>query len=88
MFGSRIMQKCQFDRFSLQINFKEHVVVITEFPDWVQVKQIYYTTCRNISSTRDALPTISNQISRVSSFVRQKEGINVIITISVLLYLS
>ena len=29
---------CQFDRFSLEINFKEHIVVIMEFPDWVQVK--------------------------------------------------
>ena len=27
----------QFDQFSLQINFKEHIVVIMEFPDWVQV---------------------------------------------------
>ena len=29
----------QFDRFSLEINFKEHVVVIMEFPDWVQFKK-------------------------------------------------
>ena len=34
---------CQFDRFSLEINFEEHVFVIMEFPDWVQVKKIYHS---------------------------------------------
>ena len=27
-----------FDRFSLKLISKEHVVVIMEFPDWVEVK--------------------------------------------------
>ena len=32
-------QICQFDRFSLEINFKRaRIVVIMEFPDWIQVK--------------------------------------------------
>ena len=35
---SRDGEICQFDSFSLEINSKEHVVVIMEFPDWVQVK--------------------------------------------------
>ena len=30
---------CQFSLFSSEINFKKHVVVIMEFPDWVQVKK-------------------------------------------------
>ena len=30
---------CQLDRFSLEINLKEHVVAIMEFPNWVQVKK-------------------------------------------------
>ena len=30
---------CQFDRLSLEINSKEHVVVIMEFSDWVQVEK-------------------------------------------------
>ena len=34
--GSRHDEICQFDRFSLEINFKEHIVVIMEFPDWIQ----------------------------------------------------
>ena len=29
---------CQFDRFSLEINFKEHVGVIMKFPDWFKLK--------------------------------------------------
>ena len=33
---------CQFDRFSLATNLKEHVVVIKELPDWVQVKNTLY----------------------------------------------
>ena len=28
-------------RFPLEINFKEHLVVIMKFPDWVQVKKRY-----------------------------------------------
>ena len=35
---SRRAEICQFDRFPLEINSKEHVVVIMEFPEWVQVK--------------------------------------------------
>ena len=34
---------CQFDRLSLEVNFKEHVVVIMEFPDSAQVKKINVT---------------------------------------------
>ena len=34
----------QFDRFSFKLISKEHVVVIMEFSDWVQVKmKILYT---------------------------------------------
>ena len=32
-------EMCQFDRLSLEIISKEHVVVIMEFSDWVQVKK-------------------------------------------------
>ena len=35
---SRHAEICRFDRFSLEINSKELIVVIIEFPDWVQVK--------------------------------------------------
>ena len=35
---SRHPEIYQFDRFSLEITFKEYIVVITDFPDWVQVK--------------------------------------------------
>ena len=40
----------QFDRFSLEISFKEHVVVIMEFPDWVQVEK--YTMVFESSKTQ------------------------------------
>ena len=32
---------CQFDRLSLEINFKkEHAVVVTEFPDWFKFNKM------------------------------------------------
>ena len=34
---SRHAEICQFDRFSLEINFRKRIVVIMEFPDWLQV---------------------------------------------------
>ena len=40
---SRHAQICQFDRFLQKLISKEHVVVIMEFPDWIQVKKIYYS---------------------------------------------
>ena len=36
---SRPAEIFQFDRFSSEIISKEHVVVIMEFPDWVQFKK-------------------------------------------------
>ena len=35
---SRHAEISQFDRFSLEIISKEHVVVIKEFPDWFKLK--------------------------------------------------
>ena len=50
---SRHAEICQFDRFSLEINFKEHVVVIMEFPDWVQVKmKLLYTFYNRIQEDK------------------------------------
>ena len=32
---------CQFDSFSSELISKEHVIVIMEFPNWVQVLKKY-----------------------------------------------
>ena len=34
---------CQFDSFPLEINFKEHVFVIMEFPDGFKFKKVYHS---------------------------------------------
>ena len=72
---SRHAEICQFDCLSLEINSKEHVVVIMEFPDWVQVKNIYRRIFLSLTSLKkggrpNGYETFSTHVTEVKKLLK------------------